>query len=93
MAVLATVQQPLSSLVAVQQFDDITAHADSQRERLQENPECTWAVCIYAVLWRCSILGLFAHFFLQSYLSPQSAKEGGNKAESWLNISDAQHVL
>ncbi len=42
---------------------------------LQENPECTWAVCIYAVLWGFSILGLFAHFFLQSYLSPKSAKQ------------------
>ena len=46
-------------------------------ERLcQENPECTWAVCIYAVLWGCSILGLFAHFFLQSYLAKPKGKEG-----------------
>ena len=32
-----------------------------------ENPECNWSVCMVAVGWGWSILGLFAHFYWQAY--------------------------
>ena len=35
--------------------------------RVSGNPDCTWSVCFYAVLWGLSILGLFANFFYRSY--------------------------
>ena len=37
------------------------------------NPECTWGVCIYAVAWGVSILGLFARFYIDSYFAKKTA--------------------